>query len=172
MCANFSFAQELGKFRVGLDAGGFFTSNSGGIWSIFLADVELKYNFQKNMNVGLKIEGMNFRSCKCYDSDLLSFSITYDYYFHYKNKSFSPFIGAGLGYYFGRSHDDHSETVFKHNNPIGFFRIGFEFWKLRTSLTYNLVIKPNAAYINDRNLSYISFTVGFLIGGGKWKKLE
>jgi hypothetical protein len=167
MCINFSYAQETGKFRGGLDVG-FSPYNSTVNNFGFLGAMELKYNFQKNMNVGLKTEAMSIRTCKCYGAELLSFSVSYDYYFHYKNKTFSPFIAAGLGYYFRRAHEGHTDILYKYNNPTCFFRTGFELWKFRTSLTYNLIRKPQK--YKNRNIDYISFTIGFYIGGGKWRK--
>jgi len=168
---NTSFAQEIGKLRVGFGTGHSFPF--GGDAPIFIPNIlqmELKYNFQKNMNVGLKTEVTTFRTCRCYDLELLPISITYDYYFHYKNRMFSPFIGAGLGFYFARGHEGHTETHYNYTNPMGFVRTGFEICKIRTSLAYNLVRKPQKYY--NGNLDYVSFTVGFYIGGGKWKSVE
>ena len=166
VCTNFSFAQEIGKLRGGLETG-------FSIYEMFMPipnvlAMELKYNFQKNMNVGFKTEATVFRTCVCYDLELLSISATYDYYFHYTNTIFSPFVGAGLGYYFCRSHENHTETHFKYNNPTCFVRTGFEIWKIRTSFAYNLVRKPQK--YNDKNIDYMSLTIGFYIGGGKWEK--
>ena len=170
MYANLSFSQETGKFRGGLDIA--FSPYNSTVDNIgFLGGLELKYNFQKNMNIGLRTEATSIRECKCYGAELLSFAVSYDYYFHYKNKTFSPFIGTGLGYYFRRAHEGHTDIPYKYNNPTCFVRIGFELWKFRTSLTYNLIRKPQK--YKNRNIDYISFTVGFYIGGGKWrKKLE
>jgi len=166
MCVNFSYAQGVGKFRGGIETG--FPYYEEFIPIPNLLAMELKYNFQKNMNVGLKTEATIFSTCKCYDLELLSISATYDYYFHYKNSIFSPFIGTGLGCYFARGHEEHTETHFKYNNPTGFVRVGFEIWKIRTSFTYNLIRKPKK--YNSRNVDYMSFTIGFYIGVGKWKK--
>jgi outer membrane protein W len=165
-CTNFSFAQEVGRFRGGLETGFAFHEEFMPIPTVLA--MELKYNFYKNMNVGLKTEAAVFRTCKCYDLELLSVSATYDYYFHYKNSIFSPFIGAGLGYYFARGHEEHTETHFKYNNPTGFVRAGLEIWKIRASFAYNLTIKPKK--YNNRNIDYMSLTIGFYIGGGKWKQ--
>jgi len=166
ICANFSFAQEVGKFRGGLETGIPFHEDF--IPVPMLLAMELKYNFYKNMNVGFRTEATAFRTCKCYDIELLSVSATYDYYFHYTNTIFSPFIGAGLGYYFARGHEEHTDTHFKYNNPTVFVRTGFEIWKIRVSFAYNLVRKQKK-YI-EKNIDYMSFTIGFYIGGGKWKQ--
>jgi len=45
----------------------------------------------------------------------------------YTNTHFAPFVGAGLGYYFARGHEDHTETHFKFNNPTVFIRTDLKF---------------------------------------------
>ena len=157
ICANFSFAQESGRWRTGLDVGVRAIPDFG-----FLGAMELKYNLRNDMNIGLRAENMYYQNNKSDDGRLLSFYMTYDYYF--TGSKYSPFIGAGLGYYFCDaqyfSHD------IKYNNPACLFRIGFEFWKLRTSLTY-AVVRTNETIFYNKHKDYISLTVGFFIGGGK-----
>jgi len=165
MCTNFSFAQEIGKFRGGLEVG-FIPYEGFGL----SAAMELKYNVQNNMNVGFKTTVASVIECKCYSAELLSFSFTYDYYFHYKNSLFSPFVGAGLGYYFRSANENHTETRFNYNNPTCFARVGLEVWKIRIAVDYNLVRKPK--HLSNRNADYMSISLGFYIGGGKWKKKE
>ena len=169
-CANLSLAQESGKWRGGLETG--FLYPYQGAFGI-LGAAELKYNLQKNMNVGLKLEATSFMKSKSYSADLLSFSATYDYYLHYTNRQFSPFIGAGAGYYFCKA-NDYSEELeekahSKYNNPTGFIRTGFELWRFRMSLAYNLIRKSSEANQDNRNSDYVSLTFGFYLGGGKWK---
>ena len=173
-------AQEARKFRVGIDVGYLNPHKANGhgfagfqfVKAIDLKAIELKYNLQNNKNIGLKAEDASICKHDSYQSDLRSFSITYDYYFHNTDKRYSSFIGAGLGYYFCEAYDYtvvHQKEIYsKYNNPICFIRVGFEFWKIRTSLTYNLIRKPSEINISNRNSDYISFTVGFYIGGGKW----
>ena len=166
MCTFFSFAQEVGKFRGGLETG--FPIHEEFLPIPTVLAMEFKYNFYKNMNVGFKTEATVFNTCKCYDLELLSVSATYDYYFHYTNTIFSPFIGAGFGYYFARSHEEHTETHFKFNYPTAFVRTGLEIWKIRATFAYNLIRKPKK--FNNKNIDYMSLTIGFYIGGGKWKQ--
>jgi len=166
MYPNLSFAQETRKFRGGLETG--FSYYEEFMPVPLLLAMEFKYNFFKNMNVGFKTEAIILRTCKCHDLELLSVSATYDYYFHYTNTHFAPFVGAGLGYYFARGHKDHTETHFKFNNPTVFIRTGLEIWKVRATFAYNLIRKPKK--YNDRDIDYMSFTIGFYIGGGKWKQ--
>ena len=161
------FAQEAGKLRAGLEIG-YLYPHKGGFGS--LRTMELKYNFKKNMNIGLKAETTNFRKHKNYDADLLSFSITYDYYFHSNGRRFSPFIGAGIGYFFCKSYDEEFINFpWKFNNPTCFIRAGIEFWKFRVLFNYNLVRKPTDTYQINMNIDYVSLNFGFYIGGGKWK---
>ena len=172
MCTNFSFAQEAGKLRMGLEGGILFPLEESD--GVFLKKaMELKYNLQNNMNIGIKAESTSFWKTKSYIANLLSFFATYDYYFHSEGNLFSPFIGAGLGYYFCKADDyyyyPHDYLKRKTNNPTFFIRTGFEYWKLRTSLAYNLVRNPNEISPEGKNNDYVSLTIGFYIGGGKWK---
>ena len=165
-----SFAQEAGKFRVGLEPGYLFPLKSG---FGFSEAIELKYNMKNNMNIGLKQENAIMVDVEASDVRINLFAATYDYYLHSTGNRFSYFVGAGLGYYYckiwGTDSYDGTELNSTFNNPTYLIRIGFEFWKLRSSLTYNLVRNPNYEIPRDRNTDYISFNIGFYIGGGKWK---
>ena len=164
-CANLSFSQEAGKWRGGLETG--FLYPYQGAFGI-LGTAELKYNLQNNMNVGLKLEATSFIKCDCYSADLLSFSATYDYYFHYTNRKFSPFIGAGAGYYFCRISDVFPIRWI--DNPTYFIRTGLELIKFRMSLSYNCIRKQSEISPDGKNNDYLSLTFGFYLGGGKWEK--
>ena len=163
------FAQEAKKIRTGLDIGGLQTHQDFGI----LSALELKYNLQNNMNIGLKVEYTYYTECMCNWGNIFSFATTYDYFFHSSGRHSSPFIGAGLGYYFCKAHDHHffyvENYVSKYNNPTCFIRAGFEIRKFRMTLSYNLIRKPSEMNPSDRNRDYISLTVGVYFGGGKWK---
>jgi hypothetical protein len=172
---SFSFAQESGKWRGGIEEGVLYPHKGG--FGLFLVAAEVKYNVRNDMNVGLKAETTSFWKSESYSAKLLSFSITYDYYYHCRNKQFSPFVGVGLGYYFCKADDwnyldghyDESVVLRKTNNPTGFIRTGFEIWKFRTTLAYNVVRKPSERY-EGKNIDYVSLSLGFYLGGGKWKK--
>jgi len=119
------------------------------------------------MNVGFKVEGSNLTGCGCHGDKIILFSATYDYYFHSLGKRFSPFVGGGLGYYFGENYRLGEQTKY-YNNPTCLIRVGYEIRKFRISLAYNLLIIPKDVnpYANN---NYIALNIGFYIGGGKWK---
>jgi hypothetical protein len=165
-CTNFSFAQESGKWRGGVEIG-YLYAHSQDIGSL-LGAAEVKYNVRNNMNVGLKVEGLELTGCGCHGHKIVSFAATYDYYFHSKNKQSSPFIGTGLGYYFGENYNEGEQTKY-YNNPAWLIRAGYEIGKFRISLAYNLLIIPNDVNPYDNN-NYIALNIGFYLGGGKWKK--
>ena len=165
ICTNFSFAQETGKLRTGVEIG-YLYSQSSTIGSL-LGAAELKYNFQNNMNIGLKVEGADLTGCGCHGNKITLFSTTYDYYFHYTGKQSSRFIGTGLGYYFGKKYDLEEQTKY-YNNPTCFIRFGYEIRKFRMSLAYNLLIIPKDIDPYQNN-NYIALNIGFYLGGGKWK---
>ena len=170
-CTNISFAQESGKWRGGIEIGCLYPHK--GAFG-FLGAVEAKYNLKNNMNIGLKTEATSFWKHENYDAKLLSFSITYDYYLHYANRQFAPFIGAGLGYYFCKANDwdyEPSGILRKTNNPTGFIRTGFEAGKFRTTLAYNWIRKPSENF-DGKNNDYVSMSFGFYLGGGNWKKIN
>jgi len=166
LCINLSFAQEQGKFRGGFELGTIVPIEGKMGW---LFSMEVKYNFKDNMNVGFQTEFMGIIVDKNNSESLNMFSMSYDYYFHKRNKSFSPFIGGGLGYYFCNDYDAGQEIRTGYNNPACFIRAGFEIEKFRISLKYNVIRKSSAeSYI--RNSDYVALNIGFYIGGGKWKK--
>ena len=160
------FAQEAGKFRTGFEIG-YCGPPHGEIG--LLQTIELKYNLQNNMSVGLNEEVALMIKNKSYNANVFSLSVTYDYYFHSESSRFSPFIGTGLGYYFCVV-EHFADGLTKFNNPGCSFRVGFELSKFRMSVNYNLNRKTSKKnewiYHND----YISFNTGFYLGGGKWKK--
>jgi len=161
-----SFAQEQGKFRGGFELGGLVPIE--GKMGILLS-LELKYNIKNNMNVGFQTEFTSTMENKDNSESLNLFSVSYDYYFHEKNKSFSPFIGGGLGYYLSSALDAGQGIRTNYNNPTCFIRTGFEIGHFRTSLNYNFIRRKNVESYNI-NHDYIAIHFGFYIGGGKWKK--
>ena len=166
ICSNFSFAQETGKWRIGLEAGMSPWRKDRNPVSIgFLGAIELKYNLRNDMNIGLSVENMYFQNNKSDDGRLKSFYMTYDYY-PFTGGQFAPFIGAGLGYYFCNA--QYFTNDISYDNPTCLFRTGFEFRKFRTSLVYSIVRTNETIFLN-KNKDYISLTVGFFLGGGKRK---
>ncbi|MDR2887467.1 MAG: hypothetical protein LBV26_05645 [Bacteroidales bacterium] len=133
--------------------------------------LEVKYNVQNNMNAGLKTDAVFMIIHKDNHAELLNFYFTYDYYFHYGNSRFSPFIGGGLGYYFGQfyQNDYYNAGINRINNPTCFVRGGFEAGKFRLSLAYHLIREKKEGY-KRINYDYLSLSAGFYIGGGKWNR--
>ena len=179
------YSQKEGAFRVGLDAG--FVPSSGGGGA--LLSLEPKYNIADNMNIGLrigvaaKVRNVNFSdantSAKASASN--SYVATYDYYFNKAEKTFVPYVGAGLGYYSianvefddtDNSNDFNAEASGKLG---GLVRAGFEWSKFRMGLEYNLVPESTFQDLIGNNKgtvanSYVGIHLGFFVGGGKWGK--
>ncbi len=196
---SYSYAQEKGKFRFGIDIG-YASLNEADDGGGFVYYFEPKYNITKNMNVGIRCGGAFLaKATENRNNELngrLSFidiginsSIlgTFDYYFNKGNSSFAPFIGAGAGVGFVSNTEidfeifDLDEEDNNTNEEIegefvfgGMIRAGFEWSKFRLSLDYN--ITPDTALENldgkrvgtSKN-SYLGITLGFYLGGGKWK---
>ena len=169
-------AQEKAKFRVGLDFGYAFAKGGGG----GLFSLEPKYNVTDHSNVGLRIGLAAYARNIMSDIDLdisvnSNILATYDYYFGKGNSSTSPFLGAGLGIYSLASIK--SDSFIYDENEIGagtefggMIRGGVEFGKLRLALEYNMV--PKTDFLLGRSIknSYLGASIGFYLGGGKWKK--
>ena len=158
------YGQEKGKFRVGLDLGYVFSQGEGGL----LLSIEPKYNLTDNSNIGLRLGVAADISVVSADgsSSVLG---TYDYYFNNENSSFSPFLGAGLGLYFYERTSlfgpNSSETKFG-----SLIRGGAELGKFRIALEYNILPKSDYEAGESIKNSYFGASLGFYIGGGKWKK--
>ncbi len=170
-------AQEEGKFRAGLDFGYAMPDGGGGISTAF----EAKYNVADNMNVGIRFEsaflaknvssdGVSLEADLAASSSYLG---TFDYYFHNGSSSFAPFVGAGAGY------NALANISFKDFGPDaeaeldgkfgGLIRTGFEWGKFRLAASYNLIGKTEIDGAEIKN-SYFGISLGFYVGGGKWKK--
>jgi len=160
-------AQENAKIRAGIEAAipVPIVTNIG----VLRGALDLKYNFQDNMNIGLRVERADYSICKSAGLGVNLASVTYDYYFLSKKKLLSPFIGSGAGYYFASPTEPVVELP-KYNNPYCFFRIGTEIKFCRVSLNYNFIrsnyMKGDFSF---KNCDYLSFNLGVFIGGGKWK---
>lgn len=189
---NFIHGQEKGKFRVGLDAGLVLGSKKGGGGAF---GVEPKFNVKDNINLGLRFQvaGM-FKDLHYIDEqredyntiDMTSFSIlaTSDYYFTEEERSsFAPFVGGGLGIYnvsnvyFTADEIDAGGSYNRKVNsvPGGMIRAGFEWRKFRLTAEYNFVPKTDLQdfygnVIGNEKNNYFGLTIGFYLGGGKWRK--
>ncbi|WP_421813579.1 hypothetical protein [Flagellimonas sp.] len=174
-------AQERGKFRVGFDFGNVILHNGGGLLTAF----EPKQNLTDNMNIGFRFENVVIIKKIDFGDDNskkdlsggMSFIGTFDRYFNKNNSMFSPFIGGGLGYNIvGNAQfsvEDESGNAELSGKLGGLVRAGFELGKLRMAATYNLIgkseIGEGAEAVEVKN-SYLGISLGFYLGGGKWKK--
>ena len=178
-----SQAQEEGKFRVGLEAGYTMPSGGGGV----LFAVEPKYNIADNMNIGIRFESAAMAknvyvgpaSAEASLTASVSYSGTFDYYFNSGSSSFAPFFGAGVGYSslgsIGFDIDDVEDVEGDADVEVdgkfgGLIRAGFEVGKFRLAATYNLIGKTELAEGLEVKNSYLGISLGFYLGGGKWKK--
>ena len=181
--AQVSQAQEEGKFRVGLEAGYTMPSGGGGV----LFAIEPKYNIADNMNIGIRFESAAMAknvqvgpaSAEASLTASMSYSGTFDYYFNSGTSSFAPFFGAGVGYSslgsIGFDITDEEEIEGDAELEVdgkfgGLLRAGFEAGKFRLAATYNLIGKTELPEAVEVKNSYLGISVGFYLGGGKWKK--
>lgn len=173
-----SQAQEQGKFRVGLEAGYTMPDGGGGV----LLAIEPKINIADNMNVGIRFESAAMaKNVGTTEADLTasaSYLGTFDYYFNSGSSSFAPFIGAGAGYSsLGNLSSSVEEEGVQVSSELevdgkfgGLFRAGFEAGKFRLAATYNLIGKTDFGGGAEVKNSYLGISLGFYLGGGKWKK--
>ena len=158
--------QEKGKFRVGLDLGYVFENDGGALFSI-----EPKYNITGNSNIGLRLGTAASIGISDADSNL-SILGTYDYYFNSQNSSTSPFLGVGLGYFaLGEiSGGVPGGLAIDLGEQFGaLVRGGVELGKLRIALEYNIIPKSDLEIGESIKNSYLGASIGFYVGGGKWK---
>ena len=177
------FAQEEGKVRGGLDLGFCIPKGGGGL----CLDINLGYNIQDNMTVGIRLGSAIMGRTDPFGetasaSGNLSIAGTYNYYFSTGTSPFAPFVGGGLGVYgvASMASGNNSVSVEAGNRLGGLLTAGAELGKFRFALEYNLIpssavkISGNETGIvleNDKiKNSYMAITIGFYIGGGKWKK--
>ncbi len=188
-------AQEQGKIRVGLDAGLGIPNLGVG----FNGNLDIRYNVMDNFNVGVKFNPGIFIKDVVADevdmeaaatfSTITSTLVTSDYYFNNGSSSFAPYLGGGLGLFkivnvgFSQSGTDNISSVsvdvsdfmfeskfgglIRGGFEIGHFRMGLEYYLIpRTKLIDIITNTPTGTTAN----SFLNFTVGFYLGGGRWKK--
>ncbi|WP_422858812.1 hypothetical protein ACOKFD_15865 [Flagellimonas sp. S174] len=175
---QFTHAQEQNKFRVGLDLGYAIPDGGGGV----LIALEPKYNIADNMSIGIRFEGAAMAknlsadgiSAEAEIGTNSSYSATFDYYFNNGNSSFAPFLGAGAGYHSlanSEISDQEASIEFEVDGKFGgLVRAGFEVGKFRVAATYNLIGKTEFGEGLKSKNSYFGISLGFYVGGGKWKK--
>ncbi|MDD4971150.1 MAG: hypothetical protein PHT07_17110 [Paludibacter sp.] len=188
--ATFVFAlnaQEKGKIRVGLDAGLAFPNAGLG----FNGGLDIRYNIMDNLNLGVKFglaalakdivgSGTNYTAT----ASALTYSLVNgDYYFNKEESSFAPFLGGGLGTFsiinMRLTSADQSTTLpaglLIEHKIGGLLRGGFEAGHFRMALEYYLVpgsrlVDINNATIGTTGNSFLNLSIGFYLGGGKWRK--
>jgi outer membrane protein X len=112
-----------------------------------------------------------------------SYLITSDYYFNNTESILAPFVGGGFGL-FNVSNlklaltdtPTYSNLVnFDRDTKIGgLIRCGVEISKIRLGFEYYLIPKSNLYDITYTKVgvtknSYLTISLGFYFGGGKWK---
>lgn len=184
-------AQQAGKFRMGMDLG-IAIPDGGGIGGVL--NFEPKVNIRDNMSVGIRLgvaglakDVTYFDITQDYEGEVsanLSVGGTFDYYFHKDNSNVAPFIGVGYGY-FALSSIDIKNGDFDQIDDIGnleadfkwapMLRAGVELNKFRMAAEYNFVPNSNLQdiagnVIGEAVNQYFAFTLGFYVGGGRWKR--
>lgn len=187
-------AQEQGRIRVAGNMG--ICSPTDGLgMSIDVFDI--RYNILDNLNAGIKMGGAlmlrDMGEITSTEGNLtmhLSSNVMFvgDYYFHYGNSAFAPFLGAGFGsfniYDIFMKYDPSQSVNYTYNEfPFpartvgGSLRGGFELGRLRLAMEYYMI--PNTKMYDAANImqvvgmspnSYMTINLGFYFGGGSWHK--
>lgn len=187
---QYTMAQHAGRFRMGMDLGAAIPKG-GGIGA--LVNLEPKVNLKDNMNVGIRfgIAGLAkdvtyYDFTEDYEGEIsanISISGTFDYYFNQGGTQLAPYLGAGFGYYTLSSVQINNgdfdvpdnfgdlEADFKWAPMV---RAGVELGKFRMGAEYNFVPKSNlqnasGEVIGEAINQYFGFTLGFYVGGGRWR---
>ncbi|WP_298223902.1 outer membrane beta-barrel protein [Flavobacterium sp.] len=187
LCLTYSNAQQKGKFRAGLELGLMIPSH-GGFGSVMI--IEPKYNLTDQMQLGLLMGmGTSIKTIvhqnqkdEALTTVHLTFLGTYDYYCNKISDGFVPYIGLGLGAYkMANVQLTEKQTIDDATNTDaatqfgGMIRAGFESGKFRLGAAYHYIPSSkiqdiNGATLDNKQNSYFAITVGFYLGGGKWKK--
>lgn len=137
--------------------------------------VEPKFNINNSFTVGLRMEYVFYSKedfikydpeepyLSDFDADGWTFSVvpTIDYYFN--DHFIRPFVGIGGGiYYMFLSSKNSFVPVDEKIASFGYVpRIGLNVGQFRISCEYNAILSKEV------DLSYVSFKLGYEIGGGK-----
>lgn len=163
----------------------------GGIGA--LLNLEPKVNLNNKMNIGIRfgVAGIAkdvtyYDFTQDYEGEVsanVSVAGTFDYYFNNGKSNVAPFIGVGYGYY-ALSNLDVKNGDFDNPDDIGnldadfkwapMVRAGVELGKFRMGAEYNFVPKSDlqntsGQVIGEAGNQYFGFTLGFYVGGGKWR---
>ena len=155
-------------FKVDLDLGYAIPSVSTGSGTKAGATftIEPHYRLSDALAIGFRFEGAalgyeqnNGTTNKVKVSLLTSYCPSLEYYL--SNDGFRPFVGAGAGIFSQQSvtATGGNATLVPGASNFGVFpRVGFEAGHFRMSASYDIV---------GNNSSYLAFTIGFFLGGGK-----
>jgi outer membrane protein X len=174
-------------FKVDVSFGGAIPSGSGSKGGVLFA-IEPKYAIMDQLAVGLRIEGaVTARGFVASDGSSAqadikatsSYVATGDYYF--SNKSFRPFVGAGVGIFslaaakFDEGNGTTTELASSSSKFGGLVRAGFELGHFRLGVEYNLIGNTTISDPGDPSFtikaknSYLGLKAGFFFGGGRKK---
>ena len=187
-------AQQQGKVRAGFNAGVDVPGGGVGLGG----GIDIRYNIKDNINFGLKFAG-DAMAKDLYSDELnltasataaaiSSTLVTGDYYFSKGESIFAPFVGGGFGFYkianvkatVTGDQVPEPPTDFTNYTPDTKFgaliRGGFELGHVRLGLEYNIIPKSSVYEVSDGSVglatnSFLKLSLGFYLGGGKWKKL-
>ena len=187
-----TFAQRAGGFRFQMDLGAAIPQE-GGIGA--LVNFEPQILIKDNLALGLRLgvagiakDITYYNIPQDYNGEIsanASLSGTLNYYFNNGNSRVAPYIGAGFGYY-ALSNINIEDTDIP-EDEIGnleasfawapMVRAGVELGKFRIGAEYNFV--PNSdlqnvsgQVIGEATNQYFGFTIGFFVGGGRWKNRQ
>ena len=183
------FSQVKGKVRGGADFGIPMIDKKS-----IVGGINLGYNLQDNMNVGIRWHGLASQSYGTWSGEpgkngkSTNSNFTGYYTYYLKSHPVAPFIGGGLGLYIlnARYSIDYNYGYYKGNKTGGFLTTGFEFGKFR--LAAEITILPETlltiyerhpyeqrgtSIIDEITIknSHLAITVGFYVGGGNRKKI-
>ncbi|MEM1134436.1 MAG: OmpW family outer membrane protein [Bacteroidota bacterium] len=165
------------QFHIGLGVVGA-AEGKGGL----LFGIEPSYRINDRVALGGQLQwgfmGKELEKEDTEASTVGSYTVNGKYYL--SDNAFRPFVGLGLGLYsMGNVKIENSQAgeSVSLGNEFGFYpRIGVEFWHLNLTVDLNIVGKTDAVAINNAgvqtkedeiNNSYISFRLGFFLGGGR-----
>ncbi len=178
ICSAFAQSSDYKAFKV--DVGGLYAIPSGdGAKAGAGFYIEPKYNITNNIALGLKFESAIMAAADDVNiggiatissldiSAVSTYQITGDYYFN-ENKV-RPFAGLGLGIYnLGDIEFGTEEANFEIGSKFGFApRAGILLGHFRLALEYNIITGVDTGLDAFDNKNYLSFKVGFEIGGGR-----
>jgi len=182
-------SQQKAKIRVGLNAAMAYPQDGLG----FTGDWDIRYNFSNRFNAGIMFNGsiQNKDNINNGGTNLSTFNGSTgfmahgDYYFNKPGSIFATFLGGGIGSIkvaniqigtieqsgegFGKfavSAENTTQALIRGGFEAGHFRMALNYHIIPRSTLYDLV---NLSIGSTRN-NYVSLSIGFYLGGGRWSK--